>query len=386
MERKKNLTLIFEYFSPIHFGKDPFLVPYILGKKLNCSVSIIYFRSEDNKDLPKEYKGVKLIALERHGPTKMHFLIRYREFFSYVWNRASEIDILMHFFNTEITATYTNIYKYRNPQGKVYVKMDVDPSLLIEESLKKPLIPVWLNPKRWLLRKYHKGTTVISCESSIAFNLLQTQTGDCAWGNKLIFMPNGFDEELLNELSIVERKYSEKENIIVSVARFGTQQKNTEMILRMLPRLRMGEWKCFLIGPVESDFQPQIQNFYKQYPHLRDTVIFTDNIADKVTLWEYYNRAKLFVLTSRFESYCLALNEAKRFGNYIISTHVGASDDIIQDERYGEYVNQEDDTSMAAKIQDVIDGVKDISHVYDGFDGSTLSWNVVLNEVFERLK
>ncbi|MCS2392464.1 glycosyltransferase [Bacteroides fragilis] len=56
---------------------------------------------------------------------------------------------------------------------------------------------------------------------------------------------------------------------------------------------------------------------------------------DKRTLWEYYNRSKVFVLTSRCESYGLVLNEAKRFRNFIVSTNVGAFEDLVESGKYG---------------------------------------------------
>jgi glycosyltransferase involved in cell wall biosynthesis len=148
----------------------------------------------------------------------------------------------------------------------------------------------------------------------------------------------------------------------------------------------MGNWKCYLIGPIESDFRKDIDDFFINNPHLKKSVIFTDAINDKKELWEYYNRSKIFIFASMFESYCLAFNEAKRFGNYIITTNVGAAGDIIQNEEFGEFVEQDDDVTMAKKIQNVIDGKTDISHVYDRFDISSLSWNSVLKEVANRLK
>ena len=61
---KKHFTLIFEYFSQEHLGKDPFMVPYYLGKLLDCEVSIVYPAADNNKDLPRELKGVKLISIQ----------------------------------------------------------------------------------------------------------------------------------------------------------------------------------------------------------------------------------------------------------------------------------------------------------------------------------
>ena len=46
-----NLTLIFRCFEEVHLGKDVFLVPYYLGKRLGYEVTIVYPLTGTNKKL-----------------------------------------------------------------------------------------------------------------------------------------------------------------------------------------------------------------------------------------------------------------------------------------------------------------------------------------------
>ena len=101
------------------------------------------------------------------------------------------------------------------------------------------------------------------------------------FGNKLRLMPNGFDEELLQSLNIVERNVKHKENLIITVGRLGTYQKNTEMFLRALAQVDLKDWKVCLIGPIEKKFQSIIDNFFKQYPEKIDAKIAPTNMTNE---------------------------------------------------------------------------------------------------------
>lgn len=41
----------------------------------------------------------------------------------------------------------------------------------------------------------------------------------------MVYLPNGFDEALLESLHIKEKSYAEKENIMLTVGRLGTPPK-----------------------------------------------------------------------------------------------------------------------------------------------------------------
>ena len=147
----------------------------------------------------------------------------------------------------------------------------------------------------------------------------------------------------------------EKENLITSVGRLGTYEKNTEMILDAAENVNFDDWKLVLIGPVEPNLKELIEEFYINNPHLKNSVIFTGPIYDKKELWEWYNRSKVFLLTSREESFALVLMEAYRFNNYIVSTDVGWARTAI-DQSMGEIIPQDDSSALKRSLQRIING------------------------------
>ena len=160
---------------------------------------------------------------------------------------------------------------------------------------------------------------------------------------------------------------------MITVGRIGTAQKNTEMLLEAIKQIDLKEWKICLIGSIEADFQPVIDRFFAEYPHLKDRVIFTGPVYDKKELWNWYNRSKVFVLTSTWESFGIVLTEAQRFRNYLISTEVGGASSLIQQDKYGTIIPQNDHVALANKLQDVINEAVNIN-VYAPNESPALSY------------
>ena len=122
MPHRKQLLLFFQFFEKIHFVKDPFMVPYILGQRLGYKVSILYPRLPQNKDLPSEYSGVSLlpISVNLAGATTT-LEEKYSNVIDYVYDHSKEIDILMLFFGDSISEPIAKSYKRGNKKGKIYV-------------------------------------------------------------------------------------------------------------------------------------------------------------------------------------------------------------------------------------------------------------------------
>lgn len=382
MNKRKNLTLIFEFFDHEHLGKDPFMVPYYLGRILNYSVNIVYPLTDSNKDLPANIKGVKLIPVKTELDADGKSVGFARTSYKYIWQHAKEIDVLMRFFDADASRKSAMIYKLRNPKGKVYIKMDVNPYGINDKA---PSFPrnLLASIKGKILKRF---VDVISCETQLAFQKLNASPNTYNhWGNKIVFMPNGFDEELLSSLHIKERKCAEKENVMITVGRLGTPPKNTPMLIRALAKADLKDWKVYLIGPIDASLQPEIDAFYQQNPEKKVQVIFTGGIYDKKELWEYYNRSKVFILTSKWEGFALVYTEAQRFMNYMLSTNVGAASDVIEDGKYGDFIGQDDSDGLARKIDDIVCGRTNID-VYDHFDVKSLSWEERLKVIVDRLK
>ena len=102
----------------------------------------------------------------------------------------------------------------------------------------------------------------------------------------------------------------------------------------------------------------------------------------------YFNRsyrAKVFVCTSRWESYGIVLNEAKRFKNYIISTNVGGAADLIEQEKYGSFIKQEDSTDLNRLLSLIVNGAINID-IYQDYDVKQLSYQREINVLLKYLQ
>ncbi len=296
---------------------------------------------------------------------------------------AKDIDYLISFDHSIGTWILCCIYKLINRKGKFYCKLDAGPTL-VEQKESQNIFKRYVH--RMINKIYLKWVDVASVESMEAFTAIKNSNNKrLDYGNKLLFIPNGFDEELLTNLQMKEKSFEEKENIFITIGRLGTTPKNTEMLLAALEKVDLKDWKFYCIGPVEESFRTIISDFYKAYPEKINNVIFTGPIYDKRELWEYLNRAKVFVLCSRWESYGLVLNEAKRFKNYLLSTEVGAFLDLVENGKYGMSIQMDDAEDLAEKMRRIIRGEQRID-VYKDFDVSEMSYEHLLKEVAEKLK
>lgn len=387
MRGNRTITLFFEYFTSEHFGKDPFLVPYYLGKKLGYSVTILYPLFDTNITIPSEVKGVKMVGLPLCGNENTNFRFRYRNFYKYLWENASSIDIMIRFFDGTISREWSILYKMRNPNGKFYIKMDIDPMTIDKDKTNHRIFRGVMYIKNRLLDWLSKKCVdVISCETSLAYNkLISSKSYWHHWGNKLVMMPNGFDEEFLQELGIAEKSFDEKDNMMITVGRLGTPPKNTPMLLDALSKVDLKNWRFLFVGPIEDSLRPQIESFYKQCPEKQGNVLFLGSITDKKQLWNIYNNSKVFVLTSLHESFGLVLVEALRFKNYLVTTPVGASFDVVGGGKFGVIVENNNIKDLVDKLQNIIDNGYTERYLSE-FDPKILSWSKCLDRIIQKLE
>ncbi len=380
MERKKNLTLLWRRLNSQELGKDVILVPYYLGQALGCNVDICcgypdniaeQVINEEKEDLHFIRKSLGYKPLQRIPI-----------YIKYLSQHARHIDILMCFHWRLETFANILLYKLLNRNGIVYIKLDTELGKEWDLSRSSPL-------SKLLRRKIYnfclKQVNVLSCETSQAYNhIILNKDFKSSLEHKLFLMPNAFDEAHLQVLKIRERAYTQKENIMITVGRLGTPQKNTEMLLKAFEKTDFQNWKFYLIGPFEKEFGDNIKQFYKKYPEKKENIIFVGEINDKKELWEWYNRAKVFVFTSRWESYGLVLNEAKRFRNYLISTRVGAAEDLMEQGKYGIFIKQEDYIELSAILSKIIHGETEIN-VYQNFDVKQLSYKKIISVITKAI-
>lgn len=368
------LCLVFNHFEKEHLGKDVFLTPYYLAKQYGYELEIVYRQTKTNRQFPKSYRGVQLTPLKTHFP---FYHLWYFEWLIisclYLRKNAKSIDVLMCFHVFFRTLLQTHVYKTYNFQGKVYVKMDL-PQFIINKLKIREKSRFW----NFLYKRFCTEVSCCSIETTDCFKALRKVYPFSCYVDKFVFMPNGFDRELSVEMEINPLQFDQKKNIMITVGRIGTQQKNTELLLEILGKIDIKEWKIYIIGNIEDKFKIKISQFFKTYPHLKNSVYFTGAITDKKELWSYFQMAKVFLLTSIWESYGLVLNEAVYFHDYVVTSDVGAARDILQN-KYGSILPLKS-SCFEEKLQAIIDGSLDIN-VYNKYDDSSIIWEKLVNKI-----
>lgn len=383
MKRKPTFVTLFTDTENFHLVKDVGQVPYFMYKTEAYDAQLISYRN--NKEysyLNKEVKGLKLNFI----PNKGRFFYFEAGILSYLWSSSKSIDILNLFHFKKDHLLYLLLYKILNPKGKAYIKLDMD--ILFFKDYNAFLYSKYVL-KNYLLKGLTKWifklTDVFSVETEEARSYLLKVYPEL--NPKLICLPNGVDNLYLDE-EIKLRSWEEKENIIITVGRIGTFQKNTELFLEALKEVELNDWKVYILGPVEDSFQIYIATYFERNPHLSDKIIFTGNITDRKELFEWYNRAKIFCLTSRFEGFPIVFPEALYFGNYIISTRVSSSEHITNHGQFGKIVKAEV-PELAASVQECIaddfltvgrfDGIRQFAETY-------FTWPGIVERLADKLK
>jgi glycosyltransferase involved in cell wall biosynthesis len=346
----KKIVHICEEFEYMWIGKDNGLIPIYMKEKYGYDSEIWTYNLKN--DLPDEIRGVKILKLKEFCPWIRNFIagvkfIKRLNLYLHLIKNAKDIDVLMLFHMSKSSYWNTLFYKKINPNGKVYIKADFNlevykKEIKIIESKSKNLRSFF--KKRRYLSEYKKRKKLaevcdlISYESKESYEYVKDDYAGVSTKGKTIYLPNGIDDSFIRKNMSI-KNYDEKEKIFLTVGRLGTYEKNTEAILDALDGMDIKEWKFYLVGKVEKKFQKRIEKFYIENPEKKEKVIFTGPIYDRKVLYSYYNRAKIFVLPSRWESFGIAMVEAMMFGNYILTTPTCAVTDITDNGRIGKIIS-----------------------------------------------
>lgn len=378
---KKSFVTIFPDTENFHLIKDVGQVPYFMSKTGEYHSTIVtYKNSEDYPYLENEVKGLKLVFIPRLGK----FLYSDIGVMKYLSSESKNIDVLNLFHFKKDNIVYLLLYKTLNPKGKAYVKLDIDIMFFKKYNsfffsnykLKNSLL------KR-LTRLHIKMTDLFSIETEEAREYLVKIYPELE--KKLICIPNGVDVEFISPIT-AHRTFDQKENLIITVGRIGTAQKNSELLLESLRLTDLRDWKVCIIGPVEESFKTYISSFFDRHPELIDKIIFTGNISERKELLHFYNRAKIFCMTSRFEGFPIAFAEASYFGNYIISTPVSGSS-YVTDRGLGIVVEGEPVKFSAAISRAISDGfiTENTHRAITAFARTNLSWKTIIHRITSYL-
>ncbi len=302
------------YWKNVELLKDKGLVGYYLGKQMNAKPNMMFCSKNEEYTFSELLLNQELIYFEEdmdQGEQYTEFLL----------DNYKEMDLLvLHGIYSE-TMAYLAVYRKLRPDGKVFCGLDMNSG--------------WANSINWSAKEVVKFATqcdVIATSSTYVRDLLNARedvTFPC------YYIPNGFFN--INKYNIVADS-KKKENIILTVGRIGTEQKNTEYILKAFAKTAhlLPDWSLRLVGTIEPAFKEKIKIYFEENPHLRNRVIFTGPIYDKQELYNEYVVAKCFVLTSTFEGSPNVFAEALVHGCKFIVSNVDVAEEMTNFGELGE--------------------------------------------------
>ena len=261
----------------------------------------------------------------------------------------------------------------RGKKAIVYLKLDAD-HLEIGKMQHK-------NLKAWVKKITINSADIVSAESSVMQEALQKYCKE-----KILYIPNGY-----LDFEKTEKEIRKKENIILTVGRLGTYQKATEVLVDAFLQADIAtDWKLVLVGSMTEEFRTWMKSREQEYPDAQKRILLLGNIENKELLQEWYCRAKVFSLPSRYESFGIVLIEAMLQGCYIVTSDVVlAAKDLIQDERMGCMVK-------ANSREELADTLTKISHLEMDWDNNArhiegrikdkFLWKNILQLLDDRIK
>lgn len=368
---KKRFVHICEEFEYTWIGKDNGMFPIYAHEVLGYESKIVTCNLKD--DLPDEVRGIEIVKIPRWFKKVKNFLpfiihLKRIPLYRYICKNAKDIDILMLFHVTKCSYWRAYFYKKFNPAGKVYIKADFnldDYKKEIDRIEKKPKNLREFFRKNRETKEYAKRkklvemADLISYETQNAYEVMKNSYAGISTKGKTLYIANGYDDLLIEEKHTI-RRYEEKENIFLTVGRLGTFQKNTEFLLKTLEELDLKDWKFYFVGSIEKKYEKEIDLFFQKYPEKREKVIFIGEIKDRDILYDYFNRAKVFVLPSRWESFGIVMVEALAFNNYILTSNTAAAEDITNGQEVGEIFSIDETSELKKLMIEIIEGKIDL--------------------------
>lgn len=358
--RKKNITSFF-YLEKGILGKDFFLAPLYLSIKLGWQFNYVFPIWEKNKNFPLNYRNANLVPI--NSESEFNFsLWKERASILYLLRNAKNIDLLFLVWLNPRSLLLSLIYKTLNKKGFVFIKGDFN-----EADLSKiATIAKDTNGVKICIKEYlHSHINMLSCETKSSFLQIRNGLLGKTLNNKIVLLPNGFDETARIEANISIKSFEEKENIILVVGRIGDDNKNHELLLEAIKNINLKDWKIIFVGPIENNFQITIALFKENYPQHRDVIELVGPVYNSNDLWEYYNRSKVFLLTSNKEGFPNVFAEALRFGCYIVTTRVSSASEITNEETVGKIIDIGNINQLEHFFHDLLAGKVDISSNYD---------------------
>jgi len=391
INERRNFITFFPLYEDFHFFKDPGQIPFRFSK-LGYSSKII---SRKNGNYPLTTEKIAIEFIEK----KIMFG-KDISLFEYFRKNSKQIDILNVFHLDNWESLFSAfLYKFFNPKGFVYMKMDnchnsgVYPwEKIFDNSIAGNIVNLPKETAIWKTKKYlikyvfMNRIDLWSIEDEDS--RLYFETKYKIFKNKIFVAMNGHTLDLLSKESELMNAKIAKSNFLLSVGRFGTHQKATEILLKGFAKTsEQHNWTLHLAGNVEENFKPYLLNFFNENPKLIGRITFYGNIS-KEELYALYAKSKILVMPSRYEGFAITFAEAMAFGNAIITTPNTSIKNILEKNDVGLLIEREDIDELGNAILSLVkneERTKQMSQNATQFAKENLNWDEIARNIESKI-
>ena len=305
------IVTIFDDFENVHVNKDVGLIPRYISKETDDEKSVIISRGTENyeKIIDENLKEIKIDSTS---------YIKYL----YNLNRIIKEEKITWVNLYHISLNKFLILVFLKLMGfKIYLKTDFDYKdlPLYEKRFSKFMY-------RYVYKIYFRFIDLISVEDQRVFNVFAKYD----FLPKVISFPNAvIDYQMKGWKDLKER--DERKNEILIIGRIGSYQKNHELIIEAVKNIGgLKNWSLRFIGPVENNFEEYANDKLAGICDFSFT-----GVVDYKDVQKYLCSSKVFLSSSRYEGFSLAITEAAYMGCYIMTTDVGGVYDITNNYKFG---------------------------------------------------
>ncbi|URZ14845.1 glycosyltransferase family 4 protein [Clostridium felsineum] len=355
---------LFPESENIHLIKDVGMIAYALHKKYGFQSYLACYNNGEYPYLKKEVKGLKVNFIKKYtGNATLDSIV-------YLMKNSNKIDVLHIFHLSKRSYLWILIYKFLNSSGKVFLKLDANREIKTYLIYKK-------GAKHNFIKYIFRKCKLVSVETKELCDYFNENNF-----KEVKFVPNGFYESNFN----IERNVNiKKKDVIITVGRIGSKEKANDILLQAFALIhdKIPNWKLNLVGPIEDKFKDYIYKYFNKYPSLKDKVSFKGPMYDREILKNEYESAKIFCLTSLYESFGFVLVEAIKNGCYVISSDVPAAYDITNNEKYGRIFPVNDIEKLCELLLEKCKSqeLKYISNEIQNFAYENYNWMVICDKI-----
>lgn len=322
--------------------KDCGMFLYNLAKDFNWQSTYVYFKTRETDTKWNELfcSYVKPICIGDTSDYKEQVKIAKR----FLQENAQQFDVIMFYNYGSTIWKLARLCKKINPNITIYSKLDMSNGGFSHFCGNKSFMGI----RNYAEKIKSRYVDVFSVETRSYYEALSKTS---VFKNRIGLIPNGVS---MLDVNISNIDNLEKENIVITIGRLGTHQKNNELLLeaiKLLPEELVCQWKFIFIGPSTNEFIELVEAFKLKNSKKANSIMMTGSIIDRNKIYEYCKKAKIMCMTSRYESTCLVTLEAMYFGAYpVITDYSEFTIDTTDGGKYGTVVELENVTALVKAL------------------------------------